>query len=79
MFRNNDMPITTRPRAVVQITSQAPSLPSVPSSVGRHTAHWAVATAKRVYPAALILTICTAALAATIALRLTIWLPMHLH
>ena len=42
-------------------------------------ARWIVATAKQVYPAIVVLGGCAALVAATIALRLAIWLPVHFH
>ena len=38
-----------------------------------------VATAKQVYPAIIVLTGCMTLVAATIALRLLIWLPVYLR
>jgi hypothetical protein len=72
MFRSDEMPISRGPRV-------APSQPSFPSDVWSRTARWTVALAKRIWPAVFILTLCAAALAATIAIRLAIWLPMYLH
>ena len=40
---------------------------------------WIVATAKKIFPAIVVLAGCAALVAATIALRLAIWLPMYLH
>jgi hypothetical protein len=40
---------------------------------------WIVAAAKKVFPASVVLGGCAALVAATIALRLAIWLPMYLH
>jgi hypothetical protein len=42
-------------------------------------ARWTVAMARRAYPIVLIFALFATALAATIALRLAIWLPMYLH
>ena len=42
------------------------------------TTRWVSATAKQVFPAIAVLTGAAAAVAATIGLRLAIWLPLHL-
>jgi hypothetical protein len=78
MFRSDEMSISRGPR-VASSTPYLPSKPSLLSDVWSRTTSWTVATAKRVLPAVLVLTICAAALAATIALRLAIWLPMYRH
>jgi len=40
---------------------------------------WIVATAKKVFPAIAVLAVFAAVLAATIALRVAIWVPLHFH
>ncbi len=72
MFRSYEIPISHGPRV-------APSQPSLLSDAWSRTTRWAAAMAKRIWPAVFILTLCAAALAATIAIRLAIWLPMYLH
>jgi hypothetical protein len=79
MIRNNDMPISSRPRTVTQIMSPSSSGPSDLSTVWLSGLRWTVAMAKRAYPIVLIFALFATALAATIALRLAIWLPMYLH
>jgi len=56
--------------------------PTWPAALGRlpsRAVRWIVATAKQVYPAIVVLGGCAALVAATIALRLAIWLPLHFH
>jgi hypothetical protein len=43
----------------------------------RRAERWAIASAKRAYPAVLVLAIFATAVVATIALRLAIWLPIY--
>ena len=72
MFRTNDMPIVSRART-------APPAPAQVVALWSRAKQRTVALAKRVYPAVLVLTFFTTALAATIAIRMAIWLPMYLH
>jgi hypothetical protein len=59
--------------------SPSSSGPSDLSTVWLSGLRWTVAMAKRAYPIVLIFALFATALAATIALRLAIWLPMYLH
>ena len=56
--------------------------PEWPLALGRlrsRVARWIVVTAKKAYPAVVVLGGCAALVAATIALRLAIWLPLYFH
>lgn len=55
--------------------------PQIESRAGLRSraTRWIVATAKKVFPAIVVLGGCAALVAATITLRLAIWLPMYLH
>ena len=53
--------------------------PSATSRLRSRATRWIVATAKKVFPAIVVLAGCAALVAATIALRLAIWLPMYLR
>ena len=56
--------------------------PTWPAAVGRlrsRATRWIVATAKKVFPVIAVFAVFAAVLAATIALRLAIWLPFHFH
>ena len=51
-----------------------------PWALGRvwpHSARWIIATTKQVYPIVVVFAIFAAVVAATIALRLAIWLPLY--
>ena len=73
------MSITSHPRDVTQIVNRSPSGSSDLSTVWLSVLRWTAAMAKRAYPIVLIFALFATALAATIALRLAIWLPMYLH
>ena len=79
MIRNNAMSITSRPNAFTQIINRPSSRSSDLSAMWLSMLRWTVAIAKRAYPIALVFALFGAALAATIALRLAIWLPMYLY
>lgn len=51
----------------------------LPKNNRRHFANAIVAIAKRAYPAILVLSLLSTALAATVAIRLAVWLPVHLY
>ncbi len=53
--------------------------PSAMSKQWSRVGRWIAATANQVYPAIVVLGGCAALVAATIALRLAIWLPLHFH
>ena len=53
--------------------------PSVMSRLRSRASGWIVAAAKKVFPALAVLAVFAAVLAATITLRLAIWLPLHFH
>jgi len=72
------MTITFRHYAEGQNAGQ----PKWPAALGRLRARatsWIVAMAKQVFPVIAVFAIFAAVLAATIALRLAIWLPMYMH
>jgi hypothetical protein len=79
MIRSNAMSITSHPRDVTQIVNRPSSGSSDLSTVWLSVLRWTAAIAKRAYPIVLIFALFATALAATIALRLAIWLPMYLH
>jgi hypothetical protein len=79
MIRSNAMSITSHPRNITQIVNR-PSFGSADlSTVWLSVLRWTAAIAKRAYPIVLIFALFATALAATIALRLAIWLPMYLR
>ena len=53
--------------------------PSATSRLRSRATRWIVATAKKIFPVIAVFAVFAAVLAATIALRLAIWLPMHVH
>jgi hypothetical protein len=58
----------------------AQTTPSVPPRVAlKHAAGAVTEIAKRAYPAIVVLSLLATLLAATMALRLAIWLPLYLH
>ena len=73
------MSITSHPRDVTQIVNRPSSGSSDLSTVRLSVLRWTAAIAKRAYPIVLIFALFATAVAATIALRLAIWLPMYLH
>ena len=78
--RISDMLPTSRAHAVQQkILSRSSSGLSSLEMVWLSAARWTVAMARRAYPIVLVFALCAAAIAATIAIRLAIWLPMYLH
>jgi hypothetical protein len=79
MIRSNAMSITSHPRNVTQIVNRPSSGSSDLSTEWLSVLRWTAAIAKRAYPIVLILALFATALAATIALRLAIWLPMYLY
>ena len=79
MFRSDDMQIPSRPRAVTQSMSQSPSGFLDLNAAWLSAVRWTVAMARRAFPAVILLVFLATAVAATIALRLAIWLPMYLH
>jgi hypothetical protein len=79
MIRNNAMSITSRPNVFTQIINRPSSRSSDVSTMWLSMLRWTVATAKRAYPIVLVFALFGTAIAATIALRLAIWLPMYLY
>jgi hypothetical protein len=79
MIRSNGVSITSHPKDVTQIMSRSSLKSSDLNTVWLSVLRWTAAVAKRFYPIILIFSLFAAALAATIALRLAIWLPMYLH
>jgi len=73
------MSIISHSRTSAQIAGQSAALSRDMNAVWTRAARWAVAMAKRVYPAVVVFGFFAIAIAATIALRLLIWLPMYLH
>jgi len=61
----------------VVIAAQAQPAPSFLSARLRAFGSWTLATLKRIYPAALMLTGATLLLAAMIAMGIFIWVPIH--
>jgi hypothetical protein len=60
-----------------QTLSWSSSKSSAPRMSLRHAGQWAIALAKRAYPAVLVFAIFATAVVAIIALRLAIWLPIY--
>lgn len=73
------MTITFRNWAEPQIARSPISRRSALGNAWSHATRWISATAKRAYPVILVFAIFAVFLAATIALRLAIWLPMYMH
>ena len=71
------MTITFRPWAEPQIARRPESRRSALGKLRSHATRWMIAMAKQVYPIVVVLAIFAALVAATIALRLAIWLPLY--
>ena len=80
MFRTNEMPNFSRLHPAVKAQSQS-SFMSLDPNAAWHNAkrRWTVATAKRVLPVILAMTIFTTIIVAVIAIKLAAWLPMYLY
>ena len=72
------MTITFRDYAEPQITRR-PTWPAALARLQSRATRWIFATAKKVFPVIAVFAVFAAVLAATIALRLAIWLPFHFH
>ncbi len=70
------MTITFRQYAERQNT-RGPTWPAALGRLRSRAARWIVATAKKVFPVIAVFAVFAAVLAATIALRLAIWLPLY--
>jgi len=73
------MTITFQQWSEPQIARRPVSRPSALGNAWSHATRRIMATAKRVYPVIIMVAIFTVIIAATIALRLAIWLPMYMH
>ncbi len=73
------MTVTFRPWAEPQTARRPMSRLSALGNAWSRAIRWIMATAKRGYPVFLVFAIFATILAATIALRLAIWLPMYRH
>jgi hypothetical protein len=71
------MTITFRPWAEPQIARRPISRRSALGNAWSRATRWISATAKQVFPVIAVFAIFAAFLAATIALRLAIWLPLY--
>jgi hypothetical protein len=71
--------ITFRHWAEPQIAPRPRSRPSALGNAWSRATRWIIAMAKQVFPVIAVFAIFAAVLAATIALRLAIWLPMYMH
>ena len=69
MYRSNEIPLSSLQQAA----------PANGRALWPRLVRWTVATAKRVYPVAFVLGLLAVALAATIAIRVAVWVPMHLR
>ena len=76
MIQKIDAPITTRPGAVSRIVGQPSSRHSSLDIARQRVARSGAAIAKRAHPIIFVFAIFGGILAATIALRLAIWLPL---
>jgi hypothetical protein len=70
------MTITFRHHAEQQ-NARRPTWPAALGRLRSRATRWIVAMAKQVFPAIAVLALFAAALPATIALRLAIWLPLY--
>jgi hypothetical protein len=73
------MTITFQQWPEPQIARRPVSRPSALGNAWSRATRRIMATAKRVYPVIIMVAIFTVIIAATIALRLAIWLPMYMH
>ncbi|HEY1309427.1 MAG TPA: hypothetical protein VGF02_00635 [Pseudolabrys sp.] len=73
------MSIISHSRTSAHIAGQSAALRTDVNAVWRRATRWAAATAKRLYPVVVLFGFFAIAIAATIAIRLAIWLPMFLH
>lgn len=73
------MSIISHSRTSVEIADQSAALRRDMNAVWTRAAQWFVAAAKRLYPVVVVFGFFAIAIAATIAIRLAIWLPMFLH
>jgi hypothetical protein len=72
------MTITFRHYAERQ-TARRPTWPAALGRLRSRATRGIVAMAKKVFPVIAVCAVSAAVLAATIALRLAIWLPLHFH
>ena len=73
------MTITFRPWAEPQIACRPISRRLALGNAWSRATRWISATAKQVFPVIAVFAVFATVLAATIALRLAIWLPLHFH
>ena len=72
------MTITFRHWAEPQV-ARGTTWPSALGKLRSHATRWMIATVKQVYPIVVVFAIFAVLVAATIALRLAIWLSHHFH
>jgi len=73
------MLIISQSRTSAQIAGQSAAVRRDLNAVWTRAARWAVAMAKRLFPVVVVFDFFAVAIAATIAIRLAIWLPIYLH